>query len=571
MLRSLRGLRVQLLLWAIIPLILIVVSVSVLGVVTHQSSMRDLIAQRDTQLVGVAADLLNERLKLHLRLLEIVVTDSADLPDLPEFDGGLLRLAGDGAVVSATPSNEAWTGRMVLVDAVVDKVQQTGTARISEPFSDPVNDQRWLLFAVPTPEGGALVGLASFSHLGVPTMIDSLGTGRRGVTSLVDSRGVVLYHPDPNEEGQDIHQRAGIVALLQGEQGAAFHREPDGEEMVIGYAPVGLADWGMVVHEPWGDAIAPLMRVSEMTLIVLVLTTVAALLVIYFGMRYIIGPLQELEQKARRVAWGEFDAIQEPVGGIEEVETLRQTLNQMTLQIRGYQVALRDYLAALTAAEEEERRRVARELHDETVQNLIAVGHRVEMCEKAAGDPEQLARRLEETRSLAAEALNSTRRLIYNLRPVYLEDLGLVAAVRALTRDWKPEHGTPTIKVAVLGDSERLDQDVELAAFRIVQEALANVMRHARAKTVHIQLEFGKEELVLTVRDDGVGFAAPQAPQEMVHQGHFGLMGIHERALRVGGHLSVQSEVEQGTTLIVTLPYSCPSPSPVLDSIQSAD
>ena len=565
MLRSLRGLRVQLLLWAIIPLILIVVSVSVLGVVTHQSSMRDLIAQRDAQLAGVAADLLNERLNLHLRLLETIVAENADLPDLPEFDGGLLRLDRDGATVSATPSSEVWAGRMDLVGAVVDKVQQTGSARISEPFSDPVNDHRSLLFAVPTPERGALVGLASFSHLGLPTMIDSLGTGRRGVTSLVDGRGVVLYHPDPDQEGQDIHQRAGIAALLQGERGAAFHREPDGEEMVIGYAPVGLAGWGMVIHEPWGDAVAPLMRVSEMTPIVLVLTAVAALLVIYFGMRYIIRPLQELEQKATRVAWGEFDAIQEPVGGIEEVETLRQTLNQMTSQIRGYQVALRDYLAALTTAEEEERRRVARELHDETVQNLIALGHRVEMCEKAAEDPEQLAHRLEETRSLAAEALNSTRRLIYNLRPVYLEDLGLGAAVQALARDLEAEHGTPTIEVAVLGDSGRLEQDMELTAFRIVQEALANVIRHARAKTVQIQLEFGKEELVLTVRDDGIGFAAPQAPQEMVHHGHFGLMGIHERALRFGGHLSLQSELEQSTTLIVTLPYSCPAPSLIPD------
>ncbi len=106
--RSLRGLRVQLLLWAIAPLILIVVSVSILGIVSHQSAMRDLVAQRDAQLAGVAADLLDERLSLHFRLLETIADSSPPLPDLPEFDHGLLYLDAADRVISASPSEEAW-------------------------------------------------------------------------------------------------------------------------------------------------------------------------------------------------------------------------------------------------------------------------------------------------------------------------------------------------------------------------------------------------------------------------------------------------------------------------------
>jgi two-component system sensor histidine kinase UhpB len=558
MLRSLRGLRVQLLLWAIVPLILIVVGVSVLGIVTHQSSMRDLVAQRDAQLAGVAADLLDERLLLHIRLLESVAREENNLPDLPEFDGGLLQLDSEGDIISATPGRDAWSSRNDWVVDIADRVHQSGLAQISDPFFDPVTSRRSLLVAVPVSGGDVLMGLASFSHLGLPTMIANLGTGRRGVTSLVDRRGVIIYHPDSGQEGKSISDPEVVHALNHEQHGATFHVESDGEEMVIGYSPSALTGWGLVVYEPWADAIAPLMRVSEMTPIILVLTAVAALSVIYFGMRYIIRPLQDLEQEATRVAWGEFDAIQKPVGGVEEIETLRRTLNQMTSQIREYQMALRDYLAAITRAEEEERRRVARELHDDTVQNLIALVHRVEMCEKAVHDPSQLAQRFEEVRNLATETLDNARRLIYNLRPAYLDDLGLVAAVNALGSDLEIEHDTLSVGVQVIGSPERLDRDAELAAFRIIQEALTNVIRHARARTVDVRLEFGKGELVITVRDDGIGFSAPKSPQQMVHEGHFGLMGIHERVLRFGGHLSVQSEPDKGTVLVATIPYSCP-------------
>lgn len=555
----------QLLLWAIVPLIIIVVLVSVLGIVTHQSSMRDLVARRDAQLATVAADLLDERLLLHIRLLETVAEQAGSLPELREFDGGLLLLNEAGNVLASTRDDADRTSPPDWVTAFAGKMAETGLAHVSDPFIDPASGHRSLLFAVPYAEGGVLVGQASFSHLGLPTMIDSLTTGQRGVTSLVDGKGVTIYHPDPAQEGLDTSDREGIDALKRGERGASFHREPDGEEMVMGFSPSRYSDWGLVILEPWADAVAPLMRVSQMTPIILVLTTVAALLVIYFGMRYIIRPLQDLEREATRVAWGDFDATQGRVGGVQEIETLRQTLNQMTSQIREYQVALRDYLAAVTRAEEDERRRVARELHDDTVQNLIALVHRVEMCEKVADDPDRLARRLDETRSLATQALESTRRLIHNLRPAYLEDLGLVAAVEALARDMEIDHARVSIRLSVIGIAQRLDRDVELAAFRIVQEALSNAVRHSRANVAQITLAFTDGDVTITVNDDGIGFSAPQAPHEMAQEGHFGLMGIHERVLRLGGHLSVQSTPGGGTSLVAVLPYCCPPPAPTPD------
>ena len=432
-----------------------------------------------------------------------------------------------------------------------------------------VGGQRVLLIGVPTTDGQALVGLASFAHLGLPDLINNLGTGQREVTLLVDDRGVIIYHPDAAQEGRDISDYGGIAQLVEGGQGAAFHHEPGGEEVVIGYAPVPPAEWGLVVQEPWADAVAPLMRVSEWTPIILLLTSVIALLVIFFGVRYIIHPLQELDRRAARVAWGDLDAVQQPVGGVQEIETLRRTLDQMAGQVESYRAALRDYLAAVSLAQEEERKRLARELHDDTTQTLIALTHRLEMCEKATGDPVRLAGRLSEVRELVTGALESVRRVIHDLRPIYLEDMGLLPALDMLANDVGRSAGSPPVKLDVVGTPRRLPADVELAVYRIVQEALSNVVRHAGATMARVRVEFGGEGLTLTVEDDGLGFAVPDTPHTLARDGHFGLMGMRERALRFGGHLSLRSQPGEGTTVVVYLPYPLDSRGDITAAVEA--
>jgi len=268
-----------------------------------------------------------------------------------------------------------------------------------------------------------------------------------------------------------------------------------------------------------------------------------------------VRPLQALDRQATRVAWGDFSAVAEPVGGIQEIEDLRRTLATMAGQIQRYQAGMRDYIAAVTAAQEEERRRLARELHDETVQSLIALGHRVEMVQKALDkDPEKARRRLAELSQLTADTQQEVRRFSRALRPLYLEDLGFVPALEMLAQETEREHGLP-VSFRFEGTVRRLPPDMELTAYRLAQEGLSNVIRHAQAQTAELTVVFTGTELRLRLRDDGRGFNPPVNPAELAQQGHFGLMGLHERVLLFGGRLEVRSKPGAGTTLEACLPF----------------
>jgi signal transduction histidine kinase len=268
----------------------------------------------------------------------------------------------------------------------------------------------------------------------------------------------------------------------------------------------------------------------------------------------VLRPLHELDRRAARLAWGDFDAVKEPVGGVQEMEDLRATLAQMAERIRTYQTGMRDYLSAVTQAQEEERTRLARELHDDTVQSLIALKQRAQMARKVLGsDPRRADERLVELEGLIDHELGALRQLIGDLRPIYLEDLGFVPALEMLARRMETQGGL-TVTVEVQGEVARLAPDLEVAAFRIVQQALDNVAAHAGAKHAWVQVIFGAETLTLIVRDDGVGFTPPDQPADLARRGHFGLMGMHERSLLYGGQLVITSAPGAGATIEAHLP-----------------
>jgi signal transduction histidine kinase len=573
---SLRGLRAQLLLWTVLPLTLVLAAVAVVGISIHQRSMRDLVEELDARSARLAAFHVGDGLEERVALLEMLATQQrlpgGDAIDRV-FDGGLARLDASGRVVEASPSAEVWHARpiseLLAASHQTQGKRQPGQPVFSPIFVDPAAGHYSMLIGLPSADGGMVAGVVSLERLGLNEVMaeieapDEQSAGfiperrpaaERVVAFLVDSAGKIIYHPDPAQIGRDLKERPGIEAVIQGKAGATYYQQPGGQQLVVGYAPVVGPGWGLIVQEPWEALIAPVMRLSLMAPLTVVVAALMSGLAITFGLRYVVRPLQALDREATRVAWGDFSAVSEPVGGVQEIEDLRRTLESMAGQIQHYQSGMRDYIAAVTTAQEEERKRLARELHDETVQSLIALGHRVEMVQKALDkDPAQARQRLAELRELAGDIQAEVRRFSRALRPLYLEDLGFVPALEMLAQEMGRGEGLE-VSVEVRGEVRRLAPDLELTAYRVAQEGLNNVARHAEARTAWLTISFAEDGLTLRVRDDGRGFQPPVNPADLTHAGHFGLMGIRERALLLGGWMEIHSRPGEGTTLEVFLP-----------------
>lgn len=210
---------------------------------------------------------------------------------------------------------------------------------------------------------------------------------------------------------------------------------------------------------------------------------------------------------------------------------------------------LESYVRQVTRAQEEERKRIARELHDDAAQSLVLLCRGLDgLGEPTWGLPGSAGLRLRELRGEAGSILESVRRFSRELRPAMLDDLGLVPALESLTSDLGRRLGL-VAGLEVSGVPRRLPPEVEVALFRIAQECLRNVERHAHASRVLVAASFEDPLLSLTVTDDGAGFD-PNV-DHLAIGGRLGLVGARERAQLVGGSFSVRSRIGEGTTVTV--------------------
>jgi signal transduction histidine kinase len=222
-------------------------------------------------------------------------------------------------------------------------------------------------------------------------------------------------------------------------------------------------------------------------------------------------------------------------------------------------------VGAITHSQEEERRRLSRDLHDDTAQSLLAIMRRLELHQACETDP-QRQQQLADLRAMVADTLQGVRLISRDLRPLALDDLGLIPALQALVRAARDgEGGVPDAQFHLAGTPCKLMPEQELALYRIVQEALTNIRRHAHATGLQIDLGFEPSLVRLEVTDDGQGFAVPDSVITFAQGSHFGLMGMQERAWTVGASLTVESQPGRGTRLQVALPTPDPAKTPAPD------
>jgi signal transduction histidine kinase len=202
------------------------------------------------------------------------------------------------------------------------------------------------------------------------------------------------------------------------------------------------------------------------------------------------------------------------------------------------------------AAQDDERRRVARELHDEMGQHVTGLMLGLHVLETASSPrDDDLVTRL---KTLVSDLERGVRRLAQNLRPTALDDLGMTAALSSHVDEWSQQTGIAA-EFCSRNCDEHLPAYIETTLYRIVQEALTNIARHARARTASVVLERRPDSVVLIIDDDGDGFDAA-APARTIGSRHFGLVGIRERAALLGGSATIESSATTGTSVFVHLP-----------------
>lgn len=207
-------------------------------------------------------------------------------------------------------------------------------------------------------------------------------------------------------------------------------------------------------------------------------------------------------------------------------------------------------------AQEEERKRVARDIHDGPAQSMANIIISAELCEKLLEkDMEKVKEELKNLKEKVRAVLKELRKIIFDLRPMALDDLGLVPVLKRYIKKFETESGIKT-QLAVLGEEKRLPSPLEISLFRIIQEALSNIEKHSRASYCQIKLEIKHNNVNAVVKDNGIGFDVEKklADISQDQERGFGLLGMNERAEFVGGTVNIQSQEGKGTRVFVSIP-----------------
>jgi two-component system sensor histidine kinase UhpB len=238
-----------------------------------------------------------------------------------------------------------------------------------------------------------------------------------------------------------------------------------------------------------------------------------------------------------------------------EILLLAATLDSLVRQLNERNLELRALSESAINALEEERRRIAMALHDDTGQALSMLIINLERLEDQVQPSEnQLLTKIVSTREIAQNTLGGLRKIVYGLRPAILDDLGLIPAIRWYARTNLEEVGI-MVEINANGEIEPLPAKLKSTFYRITQEAINNILKHSHAKYVEISLHGEEEYIQLKVKDDGIGFDLTKVREQALQLQHLGLLGIEERAELVGGQALINSSPGRGTLIQVELPF----------------
>jgi signal transduction histidine kinase len=439
------------------------------------------------------------------------------------------------------------------------------------------------------------INLVSSGYL---TFIHSFELGSSGHIDLVDLSGTILASTRPARVGHLTDARDNLPDMIRkhhpavstGHNCLTSTSAPDCCTEVLAFAPLDRAEWGVAVRQS-EEEVSATARALELRIVgLMVVCVVGALVFVYLTTRSVIHPVQALTTATRRIAGGDLDTAI-PTSGKDEIGSLARSFDAMRVRLKEWSHELdtrvreataesraalkqnallyaelqekeqmrRELLHRVFSAQEEERKRISRELHDETCQILNSLAYDLdnigEMLVHGEASSAQVQPLLENMRSLAKMGRDGVSRIIFDLRPTMLDHLGLVPALR-----WYAETRFSDLGIRYsfreVGSPRRLLPSVETALFRVVQEAVNNIAQHSRARHADFFFEYLNDRVEVRISDDGRGFDRTAVENAVNGKRGLGLVGMEERMTAVGGQFRLQSAPGKGSLLQLSVPLA---------------
>ncbi|MBI4786016.1 MAG: HAMP domain-containing protein [Chloroflexi bacterium] len=519
---------------------------------------------------------------------------------LGDFVLYIALLDRQGTVVWTEPYMPDLVGADLSSNRYIAQVLSSGKSLVSGFLaSQKVEPSAAILTATKRADGsvnGLVYAAVNLRHPSISQLLGPLGLGKTGYAEIVDEEGFPLASTWEEQSWQNcrygdrfetlIRERGNIVG--QCHDCHTNSRDLKKQDGVMAFASLSNAPWGIVVQQDETEAMAYSRSLEQNLFLFGAGALFITLVVAWVLTRSVVRPIQSLTAECQRIAAGDLARPISPLGGGGEVSALARSFNTMreklksslneiqdwnqelerrvekrTTELDEAEQGRRELLRKLVVAQEEERRALARELHDETSQALTALVVGLETATTAPAESvAEMKKRMDSIKPLATNMLREIQRIILALRPAILDDLGLVQAI-----DWFAESRLESQGVSVsletIGVEKRLPSEVETVVFRIAQEAISNIARHAKAETVSIMLDFRDALITLEVEDDGRGFSPDGVLARRGDSTSLGLMGIRERVALFGGKMQIESQPGQGTRFVAAIPVNgAPSNGP---------
>jgi signal transduction histidine kinase len=509
------------------------------------------------------------------------------------FTDGIFLLDKLGNIILNYPERIRDTAINVTSIEPIGRILAQGRPVVSNIYTIEPSRKKVLFVLVPLKDKsgndvGIIGGEIDPTNPSLTRMLGLIDMGKKNFIDIVDSSGVVISSSNPSHTLTQYNRNNFFTALIsqKKESVARCHHchiadtASDKRDMILAFAPLEMAPWGISIQEPREDIFAPARKLIG-TFATLAAIFIGTAFILTIGIsRSIVDPLKALIRGADRIARGE---LSKPIAlqGSDEIGNLSQSFESMrgklvesresinrhtqeletrveerTRQINASQQKAEELLKKVISTQEDERKRIARELHDDTLQELSAALMRLDLCRLQPGQISM--EKIDTVRGIVVSAWDGVLGIVQNLRPTLLDDLGLAAAIKSLLDLHLAENHINYFINAEGVSDKRFRPEVEITLFRIVQEAVVNIARHARAENVFVLFKIEGNSVNVDIEDDGDGFDLnllfAAGLRDAKDRRGLGLLGMRERVLLIGGTMELCSMPGLGTRVGIRIP-----------------